>query len=97
MSRTLHVVRALCGILRHTGSGISDVDPHGATRGHPACIAATGATRDDEQEGAMSRTSWRLSGCVAGPNGDANGELLGRRRRTIAMTQRRRSRREATR
>ena len=26
-SRTLHAVRAMCGILRHTASGISDVDP----------------------------------------------------------------------
>ena len=49
-SRTLLAVRAMCGILRHTGSGISDVDLHGTTRGHPAGIAATGATRDEEQE-----------------------------------------------
>ena len=28
-SRTLLVVRAMCGFLRHTGSGISDVDPLG--------------------------------------------------------------------
>ena len=28
-SRTLHAVRAMCGILRHTASEISDVDPCG--------------------------------------------------------------------
>ena len=48
--RTLHVVRAMRSILRHPVSGISDVDPHGTIRGHPACIATTGATRDEEQE-----------------------------------------------
>ena len=48
--RTLHVVRAMRGILRHPVSGISDVDPHGTIRGHPAGIAAMGATRDEEQE-----------------------------------------------
>ena len=42
-----HMLHVRCAA---TGSGISDVDPHGATRGHPACIAATGATRDDEQQ-----------------------------------------------
>ena len=47
---TLHVVRAMRGILRHPVSEISDVDPHGTIRGHPACIATTGATRDEEQE-----------------------------------------------
>ena len=49
-SRTLHAVRAMCDILRHTEPGIFDVDPHGTTRGHPACIAATRATRDEKQE-----------------------------------------------
>ena len=49
-SRTLHAARAMCGILRLIGSGISDVDLHGTTRGHPASIAAKGATRDEEQE-----------------------------------------------
>ena len=49
-SRTLHVVRSMCCILRHTGRGFFDIDPHGTTRGHPACIAATRATRDEEQE-----------------------------------------------
>ena len=48
--RTLHVVRAMRGIPRHPVSGISDVDPRGTIRGHPACIATTGATRDEEQE-----------------------------------------------
>ena len=48
--RTLHVVRAMRGILRHPVSRISDVDPHGTIRGHPACIATTGATRDEGQE-----------------------------------------------
>ena len=38
------------GILRHSVSGISDVDPHGTIGGHPACIATTGATRDEGQE-----------------------------------------------
>ena len=49
-TRTLHGVRAMRGTLRHSVSGISDVDPHGTIRGHPACIATTGATRDEEQE-----------------------------------------------
>ena len=48
--RTLLVVRAMRGILRHPVSGTSDVDPHGTIRGHRACIAATGATRDEKQE-----------------------------------------------
>ena len=47
---TLHVVRAMRGILRHPGSVISDVDPHGTIGGHPACIATMGATRDEGQE-----------------------------------------------
>ena len=47
---TLHGVRAMRGILRHSVSGISDVDPHGTIGGHPACIATTGATRDEGQE-----------------------------------------------
>ena len=46
--RTQHVVRAMCSILRHFVSGISDVDPHGTIGGRPACIATTGATRDEE-------------------------------------------------
>ena len=41
MTRTLHGVRAMRGILRHPVSGISDVDHHGTIRGHPACIATT--------------------------------------------------------
>ena len=49
-SRSLHAVRAMCGIIRHIGSAISDVDPHGTTRGHPAGIAVTGGTRDEEQK-----------------------------------------------
>ena len=49
-SRTLLAVRAMCGILRHTGSGVPDVDSHGTTRGYLAGIAATGATRDEEQK-----------------------------------------------
>ena len=48
--RTLLAVRAMRGILRHPVSGISDVDPHGKIEGHPACIATTGATRDEGQE-----------------------------------------------
>ena len=48
--RTQHDVRAMRGILRHPVSGISDVDPHRTIRGHLACIATTGATRDEEQE-----------------------------------------------
>ena len=47
---TLHGVRAMRGILRHSVSGISDVDHHGTIVGHPACIATTGATRDEGQE-----------------------------------------------
>ena len=49
-SRTLLAVRAMCGILRHTGSGVSEVDPHGTTRRHPAGIEMTGAMRDEKQE-----------------------------------------------
>ena len=48
--RTLHGVRAMRGILRHPVSGISDVDPHGTIGGHTACIATTGATKDEGQE-----------------------------------------------
>ena len=40
----------MCGILRHTGSGVPDVDSHRTTRGYLAGIAATGATRDEEQK-----------------------------------------------
>ena len=49
-SRTLHVLRAMRGILRHPVTGMSDVDSHGTIRGYLACIATTGATRDEEQE-----------------------------------------------
>ena len=35
------------GILRHSVSGVSDVDPHRTIGGFPACIATTGATRDE--------------------------------------------------
>ena len=48
--RPLHVLRAMRGILRHPVSGMSDVDSHGTIGEHPACIATTGATRDEEQE-----------------------------------------------
>ena len=48
-TRALHGVRAMRGILRHPVSGISDADPHGTIGGHPACIATTGATRDEGQ------------------------------------------------
>ena len=48
--RTRHVLRAMRGILRHPVSGMSDVDSHGTIRGHLACNATTGATRDEEQE-----------------------------------------------
>ena len=61
-SRTLHVVRAMCGILRHTGWGISGVDPYQTTRGHPVCIAVTGATRDEGQEEQCGRLSGRSVG-----------------------------------
>ena len=47
---TLHGVRAMRGILRHYGSGISDVDLHGTIGGHLACISTTGTTRDERQE-----------------------------------------------
>ena len=43
-------VRAMRGIIRHPVSGISDVDLHGTIGGHQACIATTGAPRDEEQE-----------------------------------------------
>ena len=48
--RTLHVVRAMRGILRRSVLGITDVDPHGTIRGHPACMATTGATKDEQEE-----------------------------------------------
>ena len=48
--RTLHGVRAMRGILGHSVSRISDVDPHGTIGGHLAFIATTRATRDEEQE-----------------------------------------------
>ena len=48
--RTLHVLRAMRGILRYPVSGISDVNPHVTTGGHPACIETTGETRNEEQE-----------------------------------------------
>ena len=48
--RTLHGVRAMRAFLRHSVLGISDVDPRGTIGGHPACIATTGATRDEGQE-----------------------------------------------
>ena len=60
--RTLLAVRAMRGILRHPVSGISDVDPHRTIGGHPACIATTGATRDEGQRKAMLRIFRRLNG-----------------------------------
>ena len=91
-TRVLHGVRATRGILRHPVSEISDVDPHGTIGGHPACIATTGATRDEGQE----EIFWRLSEYAAKPYREATGEPRGRRRRTIAIIHRLRSGREAT-
>ena len=94
---TLHAVRTMCGILRHTGSGIFDVDPHGTTRGHPAGIAATGATRDEKQEAQCSELSGGSGGARTKSYREATGEPRGRRHWPIAITHRMRSRREATR
>ena len=46
-----HITWSTCDA-RHSSPclGISDVDPHGTIGGHPACIATTGATRDEGQE-----------------------------------------------
>ena len=48
--RTLHGVRAMRGILRHSVLEIFDVDLYGMIGGYLACIATTGATRDEGQE-----------------------------------------------
>ena len=45
-----YAVRAMCAILRHIGSKISDVDPHGTTRGHPACIAVRRREQREEEQ-----------------------------------------------
>ena len=54
--RTIHDVRAMCSILRHSGADMLDVDPHGTGRGHPAHSGVTRATRDVEQEGQSSES-----------------------------------------
>ena len=61
-SRTLHAVRAMCNIIRHTGSGNSDVDPRGTTRGHPAGMVATGATGEEAHEEQCGEPSGGLVG-----------------------------------
>ena len=90
-----HGVRAMRGILRHPVSGISDVDPHGTIRGHPACIATTGATRDEGQEKQCCESSggqWVRGKAL--PRGNRGTEW--KRRRLIAIIHRLRSRMEAT-
>ena len=91
--RSLHGVRAMRGIIRHPVSGISDVDPHGTIGEHPACIATTGATRDEGQEEQCCEFS---GGSVAKPYREATGELRGRRRRTTTTIHRMPFRKEAT-
>ena len=44
------MVYVRCAAFFDTVSGISDVDLHETIGGHPACIATTGATRDEGQE-----------------------------------------------
>ena len=87
--RTQLAVRAMRGILRHLVSGIPDADPHGTIRGHPACIAMTGTTRDEEQEEHCCEHAAKLYR-------EVTGEPRGRRLRTIAIIHRLRTRREAT-
>ena len=59
----LYAVRAMCAILRHTGSKISDVDPHGTTRGHPACIAVRRLEqREEEQKESVGTRNPRVFG-----------------------------------
>ena len=94
--RTLHVVRAMRGILRHPISGISDVNPHGTTGGHPACIATTGETRDEEQEEQCCESSGRSMGARQSLTERDTREPRGIRRRTNAIIHRLRSIREAT-
>ena len=46
-----HMLYVRCAAFFDTlSSGISDVDPDGTIRGHLACIATTGALKDEEQE-----------------------------------------------
>ena len=96
-SRTRHSVRAMCGILRHAGSGTPDVDLHGTTRGHPAGITATGATRDEEQEEQCGELSEGPVFAWQRPNREATEEPRGRRHRPTAIIHRMQSRKEATR
>ena len=48
-----HTTRCTCDA-RHSSTpclgDISDIDPRGTIGGHPACIATTGATRDERQK-----------------------------------------------
>ena len=51
LPRTLHGVRAMRGILRHTVSGVSDVDLHGTIGGHPEFPGGSVGTRQSLTEG----------------------------------------------
>ena len=90
------VVRAMRGILRHLVSGISGVDPHRTIGGHPACIATTGATRDEGQEEQCCESSGGPVGARQSLTDRQPEKPRGRRRRTTAIIHPLRSRREAT-
>ena len=94
-TRKLHGVRAIRGILRHLVSGISDVDPRGTIRGHPACIAMTGATRDEGQEEQCCESSGGSVGARHSLTERQPGKLRGRDR-TFATIHRMLFRKEAT-
>ena len=90
LPRTLHVVRAVRGILRHPVSGTSDADPHGTIRGHLARIVTTGATRDEEQEEQCCASSGGSVGarCVGiGGSAFSSPWWHGIQRRSCAITQ----------
>ena len=84
---------AMRGILRHSVSGISDVDPHGTIGGHPACIATTGATDKKSNVANFLEAQWLRGKAL--PRG-SHGDLHGRRHRTTATIHRMLFRKEAT-
>ena len=57
-----HVVRAMCDTLRHTSSGISDVDPHGTAREmkHKKSNVANLLEAQWMRGKALPRGNWRI-------------------------------------
>ena len=76
-SYALHAIRAMCGSLRHSCSETPGFHPTGTARGHSACIAATGTTRNEEQNEPCRESSRGPVGAWQSLTGRNPGNTLG--------------------